>query len=113
MNQSTADGNIRQKRLPLKRKKTYDILRNTEFSFMWEPRWEEYWNRSQGAVKMAKDPVVQPRGVQNGVHKVTHSCRRNILEHLFILIFTLKQKEEEKFKHLNLKFYFKMLKIKI
>ena len=41
MNQSTGDGNIRQKRLPLKRQKTYDILRNTEFSFIWEPKWEE------------------------------------------------------------------------
>ena len=58
---------------------------------MWESRWEEDWNRSREAMNMAKDSVVQPRGVQNGVHKVTHSHRQNILELLFIFIFTFKK----------------------
>ena len=51
---------------------------------------------------MAKDPVVQPRGVQNGAHKVTHSCRQNILEHLFILVFTLKKKKKKNVTSINI-----------
>ena len=62
-----------------------------------EPRWEENWNRPSGAVNTAKDPVVQPRSVQNRVDKVIHSCEKNILEPLFIFTFTF-EKKGEKFK---------------